>query len=132
MTKNIKWVNLESSKKPEKKFVEIAQKAKNEFNEAEATEEKTNKQIVLENTLVEAVLTMMKKKHAVNESTKSRQSGEDLPTTLAETASWKDFELMGRTIAGFMEEDTGKIDAVIKKIREAFTALGGGSVDKGV
>jgi hypothetical protein len=39
---------------------------------------------------------------------------------------------MGRTIAGFMEEDTGKIDAVIKKIREAFTALGGGSADKGV
>ena len=132
MTKNIKWVSLESSKKSEKKFVEIAQEAKNEFNEAEATEEKTNKQIVLENTLVEAVLTMMKKKHAVNESTKSSQSGEDLPTTLAETASWKDFELMGRTIAGFMEEDTGKIDAVIKKMREAFTALGGGSVDKGV
>ena len=34
MTKNIKWVSLESSKKPEKKFVEIAQEANNEFNEA--------------------------------------------------------------------------------------------------
>ena len=136
MTKNIKWVDLETSEKTERKFIGI--------DENQKTEDVSTRNIVVENkntniktsilssTLFDAVSAFFGGRRGQILSKEATEKNNRNGKEFFNTTSWKDFESHAKLMAQFMNASDDEIEATLNKMKTAFKAISGEDGQGGV